>query len=48
MALRRGGDYVPVSEVVGGSVMVQNCPAEMSFCETDAWSTFLPSTGAFY
>lgn len=32
--LRRRGYYVQITEVVGGSVMVQNCSAEIAFCET--------------
>lgn len=32
--LRRGGYYVQITEVVGGSVMVQNCSAEIALCET--------------
>lgn len=34
MALRRGGYYIQITEVVGGFVTVQNYSAERAFCET--------------
>lgn len=34
MALRCGGYYIKITEVVGGFVTVQNCSAEIAFFET--------------